>query len=185
MKLKKVSWYLKTLALKFEYGNVGKKSYIGKPIFIQSKRKLYVGNRVRIYPGLRAETPGVHSKIVFGNDISIGQNLHIVSYNTLVIQDGTTISGNVFISNVDHDYRQLNISKLKQKLIGKETKIGRNCFIGYGAVILPGTVIGDNCIIGANAVVKGKFSDNCVIAGVPAKVIKKYSPISKKWERIK
>lgn len=49
--------------------------------------------------------------------------------------------------------------------------IGNNVFIGLDVIILPGTVIGDNCIIAAGAVVKGKFSSNLVIGGVPAKEI--------------
>ena len=55
----------------------------------------------------------------------------------------------------------------------KEIHIGRNCFIGCNTIILKGTVLGDNCVVGAGAVVSGKFDDNCVIAGNPAKVIRR------------
>lgn len=51
-------------------------------------------------------------------------------------------------------------------------EIGDNCFIGAGAIILPGTTIGSYCIIGAGAVVKGTFPDYSIIAGNPAKIIK-------------
>ena len=50
--------------------------------------------------------------------------------------------------------------------------IGKDCFIGCNTIILKGTVIGDGCVVGAGAVVSGKFEDNCVIIGNPAKVIR-------------
>lgn len=49
--------------------------------------------------------------------------------------------------------------------------VGDNVFIGYGTVILPGARIGSNVVIGAGAVVSGTIPDNCVAAGVPARVI--------------
>ena len=50
-------------------------------------------------------------------------------------------------------------------------KIGNNVFIGNNCTILPNTVVGDNCIIGAGSVLRGKFPDNSVIVGNPAKVV--------------
>lgn len=55
----------------------------------------------------------------------------------------------------------------------REIEIGKNCFIGCNSIVLKGTVLGDGCVVGAGAVVAGKFEDNCVIAGNPAKVIKR------------
>lgn len=46
--------------------------------------------------------------------------------------------------------------------------IGRNSFIGAGAIILPGSQIGENCIIGAGAVVKGKIESGSIMVGNPA-----------------
>lgn len=52
-------------------------------------------------------------------------------------------------------------------------KVGDYSFIGAGAVILPDIVVGKNCIIGAGAVVTKNVPDNSIVAGIPAKVIKK------------
>ncbi|MCG8580251.1 MAG: acyltransferase [Bacteroidales bacterium] len=49
--------------------------------------------------------------------------------------------------------------------------VGNNTVIGMNAIILPNTVIGDNCIVAAGAVVKGKFEDNSLIMGNPAKKV--------------
>ena len=50
-------------------------------------------------------------------------------------------------------------------------KIGDNTFIGTASIILPGTTIGKNCIVGAGSVVRGRFPDNSVIMGNPAKTV--------------
>ncbi|GAM59552.1 O-acetyltransferase [Vibrio ishigakensis] len=66
----------------------------------------------------------------------------------------------------------------------KEVSIGRNSFIGYGAVILPGTILGEQCVVGANSVVRGKFPSFAVIAGNPAKIIKRYDQEKDKWIKV-
>ena len=53
------------------------------------------------------------------------------------------------------------------------TRIGNYCFIGCGAVVMPGVTIGDHCIVGAHAVVIEDVPSNCVVAGNPARVIKR------------
>jgi len=56
-----------------------------------------------------------------------------------------------------------------------KVKIGNNVFIGDNCTILPNTTIGDNCIVGAGSVVRGKFPENSVIIGNPAKIVMKTS----------
>ena len=54
--------------------------------------------------------------------------------------------------------------------------IGDDCFIGMNSIILKGTTLGNNVIVGAGSVVHGKFPDNVIIAGNPAKIVKHLSP---------
>jgi acetyltransferase-like isoleucine patch superfamily enzyme len=65
----------------------------------------------------------------------------------------------------------------------KEINIGDNCWIGFGAIILPGAVIGEGCIIAAGSVVSGIFPNNSLIMGNPAKVIKVLDP--DRYDRLK
>lgn len=181
----KIFWILRGLMYKPFFGKFGLPSYIGKPVFIGKFKQMFIGQRVRIFPGARIEVVDKESSIIFEDNISVGQNLHIISGGgqKLIIGTNTTISANVFITNVDHEYKEIDVHVLKQNILMKNTRIGENCFIGYGVVIQAGTILGKQCIVGANAVVRGNFPDYSVIAGVPAKIIKRYDGKSETWKR--
>lgn len=182
----KIPWVLRAIYYKIQFGKLLLPSYLGKPFYISQHRKnILWGKMVRIYPGLRMEIIDRNGKIIIGDNVSIGQNFHITSYKApLTIGNNTTISGNVMINNNDHNYRKINEDVLTQGLSYAETKIGENCFIGFGSVILPGTKLGNHCIVGANSVVRGEFPDNTVIVGAPARIVKKYDSKIKKWVKV-
>lgn len=158
-------------------------SYIGKPIFLSGISKVSFGKKVRIFPGLRLEAIGKNAEVIIRDDVAIAQNVHITSGGKLLIEKSVTILANVFITNIDHPYENIELAPSKQEFVIKETIIGENCFIGIGASIQAGTILGRHCIVGTNAVVRGVFPDYCVIAGIPAKVIKKYNFETCKWEK--
>jgi len=182
MHIIKLFWSLRSLILKPFFGYYGLWGYIGKPCILLGMRNFYFGKKVRIYPGVRLESHD-DGKLIIGDNVSIGQNFHCITgcKQELIIGKDTTISANVFISNINHSYYLIGKNILEQPLEYKKTIIGKNSFIGYGAVILPGTVLGNNCIVGANSVVRGEFPDNCVLAGIPAKIIKKYNKETNTW----
>lgn len=157
-------------------------SYIGVPIVTSGLNRVIINKRVRILPGLRMETYNKGS-IIIEENVSIGQNFHITSAGNLLIGSNSTILGNTFITNIDHDYQEIGIHVLEQDFKVSETKIGKNCFIGYGVAIQAGTILGYQCVVGANSVVRGVFPDYSVIVGVPAKVVKRYNLETKTWER--
>jgi len=157
-------------------------SHIGVPIFTYGLKRVTVKKRVRIMPGVRIET---HKKgtIVFEEEVSIGQNFHITSAGSLVIGNNTTISGNVFVTNIDHEYSKIGVHILDQSMIVKETCIGPNCFLGFGVAIQAGTKLGRHCVVGASSVVRGTFPDYSVIVGIPARVVKRFNLETKVWEK--
>lgn len=186
MNIVKYFWAIRAVVYKLRFKRFGNLSYIGKPIILTGTKKVAVGNKVRIYPGARIEVWGENSKITIEDNVSIGQNLHITSMGSeLVIGEKTTISGNVLITNNGHNYEQTGVHILGQECSKKETRIGENCFIGYGVVILAGTILGKQCIVGANSVVQGEFPDYSVIVGAPARVVKKYNSETNKWEKVR
>jgi acetyltransferase-like isoleucine patch superfamily enzyme len=182
--LVKLTWGLRALIYKVFGMKQGTFCYIGKPLYISEKRYIHLGQRVRIYPGLRVELVESGARVEIGDNVSLGQNVHLVSCGEkLKIGRDVTISGNVFITNCDHEYREIGKSILDQPLIKKHTEIGDQCFIGYGAVLQAGSVLGRQCIVGANSVVRGNFSDNSVIVGNPAIIVRCYNPKTAIWEK--
>ena len=181
----KFFWVLKSLIYAPFLGSFGFPSYIANPIYLKRLSKIYLSKRVRILPHSRIEVTNENSKIIFEENISIGQNFHITSGGKLIIGKNTTIAENVMITDIDHDYQEIGVHILDQKHIIKKTTIGQNCFIGFGSVIQAGTELGEQCIVGANSVVRGKFPPYSVIVGAPGRIIKVYNHKSLKWEKVK
>lgn len=68
---------------------------------------------------------------------------------------------------------------------GRRPVFGDNVTIYAGAKVLGGVTVGNNSVVGANAVVTKNIPDNTMVAGIPAKAIRKYNEVTLKWERIK
>ena len=180
----KFIWAFRAMMYKPFFGKIGKMTYIGKPCFIEGCKNLRIGNKVRIFPGIRIEAMN-KGKVIIGNNVAIEQNVHITcAEKPLKIGNDVTVLANTFITNVNHDYQDINKSVLDQGISVLDTEIGDGCFIGYGAAIQAGTKLGKHCVVGAKTVVKGTYPDYCVIVGNPARVVKKYNPQTKKWERV-
>jgi acetyltransferase-like isoleucine patch superfamily enzyme len=120
------------------------------------------------------------STVVYPKNIVRGKNVYpgdspgnyIQAMNGIEIGDDTNIGPNVGIISANHDL----IDNTKHSS-AKPVIIGKNCWIGMNAVILPEVVLGDFTIIGANAVITQSFPQGyCVIAGNPAKLIKQLNP---------
>lgn len=158
-------------------------TYIGKPILISGCRRIYIGKRVRIFPHARIEALK-NGSIKICDNVYIGPNSHITSDGCeLLIESGTAIMSNVCVTNIDHDYEDITKPILEQGITVRKTSIGKNCFIGHGAVIQAGVNLGDHVIVGAHAVVcRGNVPDNSVVVGIPAKVVKRYDSHIQAWQ---
>ena len=149
----------------------GAKMNIGENVIIKSS---FLSNLVGLYSRTIIVTRTENSKIIIGNNVGIS-GATIYARKSIEIGDNTLIGGNVKI--LDNDFHPLEIEArnkdIKEKILAKPIKIGKNCFIGCNSIILKGTELGDGCVVGAGAVVCGKFEANSVIAGNPAKIVKK------------
>jgi acetyltransferase-like isoleucine patch superfamily enzyme len=112
--------------------------------------------------------------------MKIGENCHLntMSFSTepylIEIGNHVAIAGGSEI--ITHDGAiWCFLDELPNSDVFGKVKIGNNVFIGDNCTILPNTTIGDNCIVGAGSVVRGKFPENSVIIGNPAKIIMKTS----------
>lgn len=95
-------------------------------------------------------------KLICGK-IFINRNSMIVCRDSICIGDGTTIGPNVVIYDHDHDI------KSKGNLVKEKVVIGKNVWIGAGAVILKGVTIGDNAVVAAGTVVSKDVCENTVV----------------------
>lgn len=90
-------------------------------------------------------------------------------FEQIIIGKDTYIAPNVGFITANHD-----LNDLSKHLAGEKIIIGEKCWIGMNSVILPGVELGDNTIVGAGSIVTKSFIDgNCVVAGNPAKIIRK------------
>ncbi len=86
---------------------------------------------------------------------------------------------------IDFDHGVVEVERpiRLQGIYKRDVRVGHNVWIGYGACILRGATIGENAIVGTSSVVTRDVSENAVVAGFPARVIRmREAPRSMRWE---
>lgn len=112
--------------------------------------------------------------IYIGKGSSInGGYLFAGKKSKIIIGDNTIISYNVHIRANTHNYDRVDTPIKNQGETDKDIIIGDECWIGFGAQIMPGVTIGKGAIVGAGAIVTHNVNDYETVAGVPARVINK------------
>ena len=130
-----------------------------------------VGKDCYIEPPFHANWGGHHIKL--GNHVYANFNLTIADDTYVTIGDNTMIGPNVTMSSAAHPILpELRKHGYQYNL---PIKIGSNCWLGAGVIILPGVTIGDNSVIGAGAVVTRNIPANVVAMGIPAQVSRQIS----------
>ena len=151
---------------------------LGDNVTIKSS---FLSNLVGLYSRTVIVTRAPEARIIIGNNVGIS-GATIYARKGIYIGDNTCIGGNCKI--LDNDFHPIEAEERNRLLANAdggdsdlipagEVHIGKDCFIGCNTIILKGTRLGDRCVVGAGAVVSGIFEDDCVIAGNPAKVIRK------------
>lgn len=157
-----------------KYANISWGGSITNPQYLSvGNNSIFLRNTcITATPSIPGHDPDIH----IGNSCRFGFNNHISAINGITIGDNVLTGSYVLISDNSHgtsDNNMLNIPPLQRHLFSKgEVSIGNNVWIGDKVSILAGVHIGNNAIIGANSVVTKDIPDNCIAAGIPAKVIK-------------
>jgi maltose O-acetyltransferase len=108
-----------------------------------------------------------------GDDVFLNYNCVLLDVVTIAIGDRTQIGPAVQIYAADHprdaDARQQGLE------LGRPVQIGRDVWIGGGAIILPGVTIGERAVIGAGSVVTRSVTAGTTVVGNPARLVRSSS----------
>ncbi len=149
-----------------------------------------LGNRSRISRNTRLlalKSYGAQSfapHISIGDNVSIGFGCTLSCVNRLEIGHDVTIGDNVYIADSHHDYGNPALGVLDQPLLPGQIKIGRGAWVGYGAFVAGDVSLGEHSVVGANSVVTRSVPAYTVVAGVPARPVKRFDRETGQWVRV-
>lgn len=161
----------------------GKNVYIGKHCDLKGKSNIVLEDGVTVRPYAQIWSGGGTVRIGRGSEI--GERCRISIANSLEIGEKVLLSPNVYITDCDHEYRDVNVPVIDQGIVqrGQRVSIGDGSYIGINAVIVGNVKIGKHCVIGANSVVTKDVPDFCVAVGGPAKILRKCNKDTGEWEK--
>ena len=136
-----------------------------------------IGEGCYIEPPFHANFGGKH--VHFGKNIYANFNLTLVDDTHIYVGDYTMFGPNVTVATAGHPI----LPELRKEgyQYNAPITIGKNCWIGAGAIILPGITIGDNVVIGAGSIVTKDIPSNVVAVGNPCKVLREVNEDDKKY----
>ena len=134
-----------------------------------------IGTHVSLSAGLLpGHQLGDQPVLQIGNGCVIGRGSHLVAHHSIVIGDDVFTGPYVYITDQNHNYTDPDVPIGRQWPSNTAVSIGSGSWLGAGAIVLPGAHIGRNVVVAAGSVVRGAVPDRCVVAGVPAKVVREY-----------
>ncbi len=110
-----------------------------------------------------------------GDRCVIGRGSHIIAHEFIEIGDDVWTGPYVYITDQNHGYTDPDTPIGLQVPVNRPVSIGSGSWLGAGAIVLPGATIGRNVVVAAGSVVRGTIPDRCVVAGVPARVIREHT----------
>ncbi len=113
--------------------------------------------------------------LTIGDRCVIGRGSHIVAHESITIEDDVWTGPYVYVTDQNHGYEDPGTPIGNQFPINRPVRIGAGSWVGAGAIILPGANIGRNVVVAAGSVVRGEVPDRCVVAGVPAKIVREHT----------
>jgi acetyltransferase-like isoleucine patch superfamily enzyme len=135
-----------------------------------------LGPQVSMSVGMPGEPldPDADPVIRIGDRCNIGRGSSIIGRQSIEIGDDVTTGPNVYITDHNHTYNEIDVPITRQWPAEAPVRIGTGSWLGAGVTVLPGTSIGRNVTVGAGSVVRGHVPDHCVIAGSPARVVRRF-----------
>jgi lipopolysaccharide O-acetyltransferase len=170
---------------------------IGSGCSIKGLRHIKIGRNVSIYGGLWLEALNNyrgHSfdpRISIGDGVAFSKDVHVSCIKSIAIGNNVLFGSRVYVSDHNHGrYEGFNQSDPRAAPAERELALGgsvvieENVWIGENVVILGPARIGAGSVVAANSVVKGDIPTATMVAGAPAKPIKRFDSEMKIWKTI-
>lgn len=145
--------------------------------WIEIGNRTMIGAYVTLSAGLMpGHDLGASPILRVGDGCVIGRGSHVIAHHSITIGNDVFTGPYVYITDQNHSYADPDTPIGRQWPVNSAVSIGAGSWLGAGAVILPGAQIGANVVVAAGSVVRGLVPDQCVVAGVPARIVREYVP---------
>lgn len=169
---------------RFRFGAMGTGTRLAFPLgtvfgepWIHLGAHCIIGEQVTLTAGLMPDLDlGPDPILRIGDGVVLGRGSHVIADTTVAIGRDCYFGPYVYVTSTNHSYDDPHEPIGKQWPRMEPVEIGPGCWIGTGAVILPGARIGRNVVVAAGAVVRGAVPDHAVVAGAPARVVRRWTP---------
>lgn len=167
---------IKCLEMLYDF-NMTRPSELEKRESMLKKMFAEIGSNCYIEPPFHANWGGRH--VHFGNLVYANFNLTMVDDTHIYVGDYTMFGPNVTVATAGHPI----MPELREKAYQYNfpIRIGRNCWIGAGALIMSGITIGDNVVVGAGSVVTKDLPGNVVAVGNPCRILREIGDYDREY----
>ena len=170
------------------FASFGPRSKLEEPYRVGCPERIRVGADVYISAGAWFSVVDEHlgrhyrPRLVIGDGVSIGPDIVIACMGRVEIAERVLVGPRVFIGDTYHDYRDPDTAVLDQSMAEPDpVYIGAGAFLGIGSIILPGVTVGERAYVAAGAVVTASVPPRTLVAGNPARAIKRWDEERQTW----
>lgn len=169
------------------FGRISRYSRVYKPLAIQGGHHITIGKYVYIgrlnwLAAVSYTDSEAHLSIADG--CHIGNFNHIYATHSITIEENVLTADKVYISDNLHSYEDIGTPVLRQPIKQlRPVTIGAGAWLGENVCVI-GASVGRGSVVGANSVVTKDIPDYCVAVGAPARIIKRYDPATRQWEKV-
>ena len=162
-------WYVRLLAPLYQHRGRGSEIYHSVRMDTPPYRRFSLGQKSVV------ESYSCINNAV--GDVIIGDYTRVGLHNTIIgpvtIGNHVNLAQGITVTALNHNFSEADKRIDEQGVSTGQVVIGDDVWIGANAVVLPNVSIGRHCVIAAGAVVTKDVPDGCVVAGIPAKIIKR------------
>ncbi|HWM40556.1 MAG TPA: acyltransferase [Streptomyces sp.] len=136
-----------------------------------------IGQEVTLTAGMLPDLDlGLYPVLTLGNGVVLGRGSHVIAdtRGAVTIGDDVYCGPYVYVTSTNHSYDDPHEPVGKQWPRSAGVEIGSGSWLGTGSVVLPGARLGRNVVVAAGAVVRGEVPDHSVVAGAPARIVRRW-----------